>query len=232
MKFSLNLHGGNNKATLNMKKILILIMAVFSVNANAFDFQSILNGLYSNTDTASTTSSNPLGALGALIGGIVSSDNLEVSDLVGTWNYVSPAVSFKSDNFLQKAGGVATAVAIEEKMEPYYNKIGFDAMYLTVAADSTFTMKFKRTTLNGSISRDGDNFVFNVKIANKFSIGKMTAYVTKTGSSIDMTFDVSKLVIIMEKVASISGNSTISTVTQLLNSYDGICAGFTLNKKE
>ncbi len=222
-----------------MRKSLLLIMVALSLNANAFDLQTLLNSFSStatdSTSTSTTTSSsssNPLGALGSLLGGIISTDNLEVKDLVGTWNYVSPAVSFKSDNFLQKAGGSAAAVAIEEKMVPYYNKIGFDAMYLTVNADNTFSMKFKRTTLTGTISREGDNFIFNVKVANKFSIGKMTAYITKTGSSIDMTFDVTKLVMIMEKVASFSGNTTITTITQLLNSYEGICAGFTLNKQK
>lgn len=216
-----------------MRKTFIFIMIVLSLNANAFDLQTLLNSFSTSTDSTSTSSSsNPLGALGSLIGGIISTDNLEVKDLVGTWNYVSPAVSFKSDNFLQKAGGSAAAVALEEKIEPYYNKIGFDAMYLTVAADSTFTMKFKRSTLSGTISREGDNFVLNVKVANKFSIGKMTAYITKTGSSIDMTFDVTKLVMIMEKIASFSGNTTISAITKLLNSYEGICAGFTLKNKE
>lgn len=216
-----------------MRKTFIFIMIALSLNANAFDLQTLLNSFSTSTDSTSTSSSsNPLGALGSLIGGIISTDNLEVKDLVGTWNYVSPAVSFKSDNFLQKAGGSAAAVALEEKIEPYYNKIGFDAMYLTVAADSTFTMKFKRSTLSGTISREGDNFVLNVKVANKFSIGKMTAYITKTGSSIDMTFDVTKLVMIMEKIASFSGNTTISTISKLLNSYEGICAGFTLKNKE
>lgn len=215
-----------------MKKLLSLLMIAFALNANAFDLQSLLGGLSSKSDSTSTaSSSSSLGALGSLLGNIISSDNLDVSDLVGTWNYVSPAVSFKSDNLLQKAGGAAAAVTIEQKLETYYNKIGFNTMYLTVESDSTFTMKFKRTTLSGTIAKEGDNFVFNVKVAGKISIGKMTSYITKSGSSIDMTFDVSKFVAIMEKVASISGNTTVSTVIQLLNSYDGICAGFTLSKK-
>lgn len=215
-----------------MKRIISLLIIAIALNANAFDLKSLLSGA-SKSDTASTSStSSKLGALGSMLGGLIASDNLSTSDLVGTWKYASPAVSFKSDNFLQKAGGAAAAVAVENKLEPYYSKIGFTALVLTVEADSTFTMKFKRATLTGSISREGDNFIFNIKIGNKISLGKMTAYITKTGSSIDLTFDVTKLVAIMQKVASISGNTTISTVSELLNSYDGICAGYTLNKTE
>lgn len=213
-----------------MKRIISLLIIAIALNANAFDLKSLLSGATSKTDTTSTSSK--LGALGSMLGGLIASDNLTPSDLVGTWKYASPAVSFKSDNFLQKAGGAAAAVAVENKLEPYYSKIGFTNLVLTVEADSTFTMKFKRATLSGSISKENDNFIFNVKIGNKISLGKMTAYITKSGSSIDLTFDVTKLVTIMQKVASISGNSTISTVSDLLNSYDGICAGYTLNKSE
>lgn len=215
-----------------MKRIISLLIIAIALNANAFDLKSLLSGASKSDTTSTSSTSSKLGALGSMLGGLIASDNLSTSDLVGTWKYDSPAVSFKSDNFLQKAGGAAAAVAVENKLEPYYSKIGFTALVLTVEVDSTFTMKFKRATLSGSITKEGDNFIFNVKIGNKISLGKMTAYITKTGTSIDMTFDVTKLVAIMQKVASISGNTTISTISELLNSYDGICAGYTLNKTE
>ena len=42
-----------------------------------------------------------------MLEGIFTKTNLEIADLVGEYESAGPAVSFKSDNFLQKAGGIA-----------------------------------------------------------------------------------------------------------------------------
>jgi hypothetical protein len=54
--------------------------------------------------------------------------------------------------------------------------------------------------------------------------------VTLSGSNLSVMFDVSKLQSLLSTMSSVTGNSTLSTVTSLLNSYDGICAGFKLKK--
>ncbi|MDE5745598.1 MAG: DUF4923 family protein, partial [Paramuribaculum sp.] len=105
------------------------------------------------------------------------------------------------------------------------------------ADDSSFTMSMGKTTVKCTISAVTDsksqaNFVFNFKVGGKLPIGKMNAYVTKVGTNnLSITFDVSKLVSIVEKAGSITGNSTISGITKVLQGYDGVCAGFKLTKK-
>lgn len=199
-----------------MKKLAIsIILAIYAVNgatAQTFDLKSALSSLFS-------------------------SDKLTVEKMAGDWAYSSPAVSFKSSNLLKKAGGAAASSAVESKLAPYYKTAGLEKMTLTIAADSTFTMKLGRTTLKGTISTvqsesSEANFVFNFKVGGKLPIGKMDAYVTATGANtLSITFDVTKLVAIIEKAGSITGNSTIQGISTLLNGYDGICAGFRLTRR-
>lgn len=162
-----------------------------------------------------------------LIGG-----DIEYSDLVGDWTYVAPAVTFKSDNFVKKAGGAAAATKIEKEIEPYYQKAGLTNMNITFSADSTFVMALKKISLKGTVTTpQKGQYVFNFKAFGKIKTGSMTAYVAKSGKNVKLTFDVSKLISLVEKISTISGNSTIKGLSTLLSSYDGLNAGFELKKE-
>lgn len=213
-----------------MKKAVILIfsfIACAAVYAGAFDIRGALGKLGSGNGSDVTS----------IIGNVLSSDNVEIADLTGTWNYSAPAVTFKSDNLLQRAGGAAAASTIIGKLEPIYIKAGIDKMTLTVAADSTFEMKVRGMTLKGMVSKvaEGDesmaNFVFNFQ-AGKFKVGKVNTYVVKdpVNGTIKVMFDVTKLIQLVKTVGSLTGNATINTVSKALESYDGLCAGFELKK--
>lgn len=200
-----------------MKKLLLLFVLALgcsvSLSAQSFDLKGML-------------------------GSLLSSDKITVKSLTGTWKYSAPAVTFKSSNLLKKAGGAAASSAIESKLSPYYSKAGLNKVELTIEQDSTFIMKLSKATLKGTISAVSDsdsdaNFVFNFTVGGKLPIGKMNTYITKVGSNnLTITFDVSKLVSIVEKAGSITGSSTISGITNVLQGYDGVCAGFKLTKSK
>ncbi len=219
-----------------MKKVVlisIVAMLLSTLNAGAFDLKGALKGIGgNNTETSDQSGSNGIGALLGGLSNLLGKTDVTITDLEGTWNYSKPAVAFKSDNLLKKAGGAAAASMIEEKLTPYYQKAGLTAMSLTINADSTFTMTLKRTKLNGTLSKDEDgNFVFQFKALGKINIGHATSVITKTGNSISVTFDASKLITLVSKIAAISGNSTVKSVSSLLESYDGLNAGFELTKQ-
>ena len=185
---------------------------------------------------ASTASAQGFDLKG-MLGSLVSSDKITVDKMGGNWAYTAPAVSFKSSNVLKKAGGAAASSTVEGKLAPYFKKARLDKLTVTVnAADSTFAMSLGKTTLKGTIQAvtdtDSDaNFIFNFKVGGKIPAGKIDTYVTMTGNdTMSLMFDVSKLVTIIEKVSSVTGNSTIASVTKLLKGYDGICAGFKLKR--
>lgn len=70
---------------------------------------------------------------------------------------------------------------------------------------------------------------FCFKLGGKVPLGSMDAYIKRNGKeSLDLTFDVSKLIWLVDKIAAVSGNSSAKAMSKLLSSYDGITAGFTL----
>lgn len=209
------------------KNIMALaIAAIVSLQcSNAFDLKSIINsGNGSNT----TSASDIIGAVTSIIGGA----DVDYASLVGTWKYANPAISFKSDNLLQKAGGAAASSTITSKIKPYYEKAGLTSLVIEFKEDSTFVAKAGKLNLTGTVSDQGEgNYTFNIKALGKIPSGKINGFVEKSGSNIQLTFDASRLIDIASKIASASGNATLQSATSLLNSYDGLNAGFEMQKK-
>lgn len=211
---------------------VIASLFILPMQMDARDIKDLLKGL-SNTSSDSTSTTGGIGALGNIVSGLISKDNIDLKTMVGTWRYSSPAICFKSDNFLQKAGGAAAASAVENKLAPYFRTAGFNNMSLVINEDMTFSMNLRKGALKGTISKNEDKeIIFNFTALGKIKLGSMKAYVTMTGGkSMSIMFDVTKLISIVKAAGSISGNSTIKNVSTLLESYDGICAGFKMSKQ-
>jgi len=224
-----------------MKKILAILALVFVMGAaapeaKAWDINDLLGGGAASSDNKND-SSRKSGGLSDIISGVANalgagSGSLSVDKLVGTWSYVSPAVSFKSDNLLLKAGGAAAASQVENKLEPYYKMAGLNSLVITIAQDSTFTFKARMATLSGTLSKNAEsgNFVFQFKAFKKINMGSMESYIVMNGNKMDLTFDVSKLMTLMERAGNITNNSSIKTMSALLKQYDGMTAGFSMKK--
>lgn len=171
-------------------------------------------------------SSKASSALSSVVSNFTATKNFNISDIVGTWSYQSPAVSFKSKDIVKKIGGVAASSVVEAKLEPYYKKAGIEGMMFTVNADSTFTMKLTRGSLSGAMSKDNDeNLQFDFKVAG-ITVSSIEAHAAKSASTLSLTFDMSKLIALLKIVSSVTNAEGLSTVSSLLSSYDGIYAGF------
>lgn len=171
-------------------------------------------------------SSKASSALSSVVSNFTATKNFNISDIVGTWSYQSPAVSFKSKDIVKKIGGAAASSVVEAKLEPYYKKAGIEGMMFTVNADSTFTMKLTRGSLSGAMSKDNDgNLQFDFKVAG-ITVSSIEAYAAKSASTLSLTFDMSKLIALLKIVSSVTNAEGLSTVSSLLSSYDGIYAGF------
>lgn len=165
--------------------------------------------------------------LSNIIEGVFTKSNLSLADLVGEYKAQGPAVTFKSDNLLQKAGGIAGAATIESKLNPYYEQYGLNNMTLTVDNEYNFTMKVKSLSLKGTITKNDSEgtFDFNFNVAG-IKLGKFTAYIEKSGKNLNLMFDASKLVTLISAIAKFTGNSMATTLASLLDSYDGACIGW------
>lgn len=209
------------KKSINIAVAALLAAAITAPQAQA-DIKDILGKLGGNGSIDDVKN-----IVSDFIGG-----DIDYRDLVGDWAYASPAVSFKSDDLVKKAGGVAAAAKIEKEIEPYYQKAGLTNLRIRFDADSIFVMKLKGASLKGTVSKtEKGQYMFNFKAFGKIKTGSMTAYATKSGKNVKLTFDVSKLISLVEKISAISGNTTIKGLSAVLSSYDGINAGFELNKE-
>ena len=223
-----------------MKRILstvalAMIVLCTSFGASAQSLSDLLNGLGGNK-TESTDSKKGSG-VGDIISGVAGALGLGnskagIDQLAGTWTYTGPAVSFKSDNLLLKAGGAAAATTVEKKIEPYYNRIGLNNLVITIDTDSTFTFKVSRVTLSGKVNYNETEKVyeFHFQALKKVNIGSMAAYIQLTGDKMELTFDVSKLLTLMQRISSLTNNATLKGASTLLNQYDGMTAGFDLKR--
>jgi len=216
-----------------MKIIKYFLAAALVLNVSAafaFDPSSLLGKL--KGDSISTETGN-LGALGSAISNLLANDNFEVDDLVGEWSYVSPAISFQSDNALMKIGGAGAATAIEDKLEPYYKRLGFTKTTLTVKEDHSFTLKMGFIIMQGTVEKDEDKkLVFNFNAFGKLSLGSVASNATKSSSTLNLTFDATRLIQILEKVSSVVNNTTLTSLSKMLSAYDGIYMGFKLSEKK
>ncbi len=221
-----------------MKKVITLlyiaVLLLAPASASGQSLSNLLKGLGSSSSSSSSSDSGS--SLTDLISGVAGAlgfgnSGASIESLAGTWTYKAPAVAFKSDNLLLKAGGAAAASNIEAKLAPYYKTAGIDQLVLTINADSTFTFK-TRTTLSGTITHDEESglYVFHFQALKKINIGSMETYIQLSGSNMELTFDVSKLMTILQKVSAITNNSTLKGASALLEQYDGLTAGFELTR--
>lgn len=206
-------------------KIYKTFMAAAMIVASALSMQAqglgnILSGLGNNSSGSGNVLTN-------IIEGVFTKSDLTLADLVGEYQAQGPAVTFKSENLLQKAGGLAGAAAIESKLNPYYDQYGLNNMTLTVDSAANFTMKIKSLSLKGTVSKNDSEgtFDFNFTVMG-IKLGKFTAYIEKSGNNLNLMFDASKLKDIISAVAKFTGNSMASALASILDSYDGACVGW------
>lgn len=218
-----------------MRKILILLSFVITCNFITKaeidqDLKDILGGVLGK----SSDNNSSLSGLGTIINNVLTSSNLSLADLQGSWAYQEPAVEFKSDNLLQKAGGAAASTAIVNKIKPYYEKAGINNLKFTADSVGNFTFSTGKISVSGSISKteEAGVFQFQFKAVGKINLGKITTYVSKSATGqLKLTFDASKLISLVNGIAQISNNSTMQSAASLLNSYDGLTVGFVLKKE-
>lgn len=221
-----------------MKRIFTAILALAALCApvsaqSLSDIFSRLGGAADSTGTTGTTQGGLAGAIGSVVGSLTSTNKFAAEDLVGTWSYSSPAVGFASDNALKKIGGAAASAALEQKLEPYYRKSGLTGVTLTVDEKLAFTMTVKKLSLKGTVSKDTDNnLVFSFNAFGKVKLGSVKAIATKSGRTLTIVFDATKLMQVLNTVSSVAKLQSLSALNSLLQQYDGLYLGFKMTGKK
>lgn len=206
-----------------MKKLLLTVLGLSL--ATGFAKAQISLGDILNSSTVSK-----------VVNTIIDKDaSLTVADLVGTWCYSAPACKFESDDLLKSAGGELVANTLTTKLESYYEKAGITSSRVSFAfADTTLVMKYGSAKLNGYVVKDEESGKFVVTftaVGGHIPVMVIDAAITKSGNTMEMLFDVEKLVKVLTTIASKTQISTLQTISNLLGEYDGVLLGFELTKQ-
>lgn len=164
--------------------------------------------------------------------GIFTSSDITLKDITGSYRTDGPAVCFKSDNFLKKAGGVAAAAAAEAKIAPYYSQLGLNNATMTINGDGTFELGLKMLTLSGNITEGSEKgtFDFQFMAFNTIPLSTVKGYVEKSVGSVNVMFDATKLKTLLAGISKIVNIKSLNAINEILGMYDGICIGFKLKK--
>ncbi|MCF0177681.1 MAG: DUF4923 family protein [Bacteroidales bacterium] len=169
-----------------------------------------------------------------MVNALTQGQAISQENVIGGWDYTTPAVALKSDNALSTAAATVAASTIENKISSYYNKAGIKPgqFGFTFNDDNTFVMNYGNRRINGnySVTQDGTiQMQFgSTTIAKNISL---TAYPKLTTTTMQLVFNADKLLTALKKIASLAqSDSTLSTLTTLLESYNGVNIGFNLNR--
>lgn len=217
-----------------MRKYFVIIALVAGImTISAFDLNDILSGLkqQSGSSNESTTSTT----IGDAISGILSSltsKEVDIADITGSWKYSEPAVSFESDNLLEQAGGAAASATITSKLSPYYKKAKLNKLIIEFCEDSTFVATIGKLTANGTVTKNEDgSFTFSFIALGSIPTGSVKAFMSLSGNDLTITFDADKIMSIVKSIATVSNSTTLKTASSLLDQYEGINIGCKVTKQ-
>lgn len=205
-----------------------------------------------STSTSATTNSGysagsvVAGVLGGLLGGgtttgssiingilnnVIGSATFSQADLCAhTWKYSKPGCAFTSENLLAKAGGEIAANKIEEDLSKYYSKFGFSKSntYFTFKTDGTFAAKIDGKSWNGTYTFDEKTHAIQLKGLLLSASG----FATRTANGISLLFEQKKLLTLIKTLSklNLTGSTTMSAVSSIVDNYDGVRIGFEMTK--
>ena len=207
---------------LTIKKILFLLtLVVFSTQAEAQDWKSVLNGVAN--------------AAGEKISGKLA-EKMDTLMIVGSWSYSKPDVRLESDDVLSKVGRELSAKKTEERMVEVLEKLGINEnTVFTFNRDSTYTMRTDKHTMEGtySLNKKTREIILTSRLKVQF-----TAVIDQNilkPNTMSFRFKAEKLMSLAKHItgslAQKSTNKSITLANNLLNKYDGLTLGFELKKQ-
>lgn len=205
-----------------MKKIIgYVLICVCAMGVNRLHAQFSLGNLI-NKD-----------AVENLAGTLLQQSDLSVADLAGTWKYNASACEFQSDDLLKKAGGSLVSNQIEEKLAGIYSKVGLtaDQFSYTFAADSSFTCQLKDRSISGTVSKeeDSEQFILHYNaVEGLLNIGSVKVFIQKGENTLSIMYEADKLLKILSAIGSATQNTTLNTIGQIAEGYDGLLVGYEL----
>ena len=176
------------------------------------------------TDNSSSAQGGLLSAVSSLFGG----SSASTESLAGTWKYTQPAVVFESSDALKSLGGKLASAAVEKKLQTELQKYGITKgkFKMTFDKDGNFTQTVGTKTVSGTYKLSGKDVVLTYASGLQQLVGKTEL----DGNNLLIVMDASKFMKYAGTLGKLTGNATISTLSSILGSYDGMQVGLRFAK--
>ena len=189
----------------------------------------VLGGLLGGGTTTGSTTTGSI--INGILNNVIGSATFSQADLCAhTWKYSKPGCAFTSENLLAKAGGEIAASKIEEDLSKYYSKFGFSKSntYFTFKTDGTFAAKIDGKSWNGTYTFDEKTHAIQLKGLLLSASG----FATRTANGISLLFEQKKLLTLIKTLSklNLTGSTTMSAVSSIVDNYDGVRIGFEMTK--
>lgn len=190
----------------------------------------VLGGLLGGGTTTGSSSTGS-SIINGILNNVIGSATFSQADLCAhTWKYSKPGCAFTSENLLAKAGGEIAASKIEEDLSKYYSKFGFSKSntYFTFKTDGTFAAKIDGKSWNGTYTFDEKTHAIQLKGLLLSASG----FATRTANGISLLFEQKKLLTLVKTLSklNLTGSTTMSAVSSIVDNYDGVRIGFEMTK--
>ena len=190
----------------------------------------VLGGLLGGGTTTGSSSTGS-SIINGILNNVIGSATFSQADLCAhTWKYSKPGCAFTSENLLAKAGGEIAANKIEEDLSKYYNKFGFSQSntYFAFKTDGTFAAKIDGKSWNGTYTFDEKTHAIQLKGLLLSASG----FATRTTNGISLLFEQKKLLTLIKTLSklNLTGSTTMSAVSSIVDNYDGVRIGFEMTK--
>lgn len=189
----------------------------------------VLGGLLGGGTTTGSSSTGSI--INGILNNVIGSATFSQADLCAhTWKYSKPGCAFTSENLLAKAGGEIAANKIEEDLSKYYTKFGFSKSntYFTFKTDGTFAAKIDGKSWSGTYTFDEKTHAIQLKGLLLSASG----FATRTTNGISLLFEQKKLLSLIKTLSklNLTGSTTMSAVSSIVDNYDGVRVGFEMTK--
>ena len=173
----------------------------------------------SNTGVTSSTLSTGLNLLSTLLGG----NSVSSNNIVGTWTYASPEVSFESNNVLAGIGGELAANKVRNVLGTQLEKIGLKAgaSTFTFGQDGVVKMTIKGRTTQGTYSLQGNT----ITLTGALGLKSVNATISIKNNRLYLLFDANALFNMVTKLGASS-----STISGVLGNFNGMKMGWSMSK--
>lgn len=190
----------------------------------------VLGGLLGGGTTTGSSSTGS-SIINGILNNVIGSATFSQADLCAhTWKYSKPGCAFTSENLLAKAGGEIAASKVEEDLSKYYSKFGFSKSntYFTFKTDGTFAAKIDGKSWNGTYTFDEKTHAIQLKGLLLSASG----FATRTTNGISLLFEQKKLLTLIKTLSklNLTGSTTMSAVSSIVDNYDGVRIGFEMTK--